>query len=84
MAADLMKLLLEAKTYLWALRFSQTPGLTDKKLEEIKATLAGEGIDVGTLVSLKQLEPSIARAPYPAVQSAVYDDYYYVYYDDYY
>ena len=77
MAADLLKLLLEGKTYHWALRHSQTMDLSPEKIEAVKSTLAAEGIDVATLASLRGLEPSIARSPYPAVQRATYHDTYF-------
>jgi len=77
MAADLSQLLRDAKSYHWALRFAQTRHLTPEALADIKATLAGAGIDVSMLATLRQLEPSIARAPYPAVQRAGHDDFYF-------
>ena len=77
MAADLSQLLREAKTYFWALRYSQTRHLTPEALASIKAALVGAGVDVATLAALRQLEPAIARAPYPAVQRATYEDFYF-------
>jgi hypothetical protein len=77
MAADLLQLLRESKTYLWALRFSETRRLDAQTQAEIKNTLANAGLDVATLASLRQLEPAILRPPYPAVQRATHNDYYF-------
>lgn len=77
MAADLFQLLRESKTYLWALRFSETRNLDARKLAEIKATLAGAGLDIATIAALRGLEPSVLRPPYPAVQRAAHDDFYF-------
>ena len=65
MTENLVKLLSEGKTYLWALRHCQIRGLTAEKIEEIKDALAVDGIDLSTLAVLRQLENSIARGPYP-------------------
>ncbi|MBM3789599.1 MAG: hypothetical protein FJW35_04510, partial [Acidobacteria bacterium] len=77
MAVDLLKLLREGKSYLWALRFSQTRDLAEKKLQEIRKTLAAEGIDPAVLAALRGLEPSVTRSPYPAVQRAHHKEYYF-------
>ena len=56
---DITKLLTEGKTYFWALRqVYEDPAAA-------RATLAAAGIDIPTLLALKQLEPSIARFPAP-------------------
>ena len=57
--ADITRLLAEGKTYFWALRqVYEDPAAA-------RATLAEAGIDIPTLLALKQLEPSIARFPAP-------------------
>ncbi|MFH0813716.1 MAG: cupin domain-containing protein, partial [Pseudomonadota bacterium] len=77
MAANLLKLLSEGKTYLWALRHAQTKDLTPEKIKEIKDALAADSIDLTTLIALRQLENSIARFPYPSVQHAHHKEYYF-------
>ena len=66
MNPNLIKLLFEGKTYLWALRHSQQLGLTEEKIREARDVLAADGIDLMTLVALKNLEYPIARFPYPS------------------
>lgn len=60
-AADLTRLLAEGRTYFWALR-----QVYDDPVRA-RATLAEVGIDVPTLLALKELEPAIARYPAPVV-----------------
>lgn len=59
--ADIARLLTEGKTYFWALRQVYDDPAAARE------ALADAGIDVPTLLALKELEPSIARFPHPAV-----------------
>jgi hypothetical protein len=77
MGADLEKLLSQGKTYLWTLRHAQIRGVTPEKIKEVNESLAADGIDVTTLLALRQLEPCIARSPYPSAQRAHHQDYYF-------
>lgn len=77
MAGKLTHLLTEGKGYLWALRHCQADGLTPEKTGEIRAALEGAGIDLAALAALRQLEPGIARGPYPSVKKAEHTQYYF-------
>lgn len=61
MGSDLGALLAAGRGYYWALRHVHgDPGAA-------RAALAGAGIDLETMLALKQLEPAIARFPSPVV-----------------
>jgi hypothetical protein len=77
MAADLTHFLSQGKTYLWALRFSQRMGVTLDAIKEISETLAKDGIDIASLIALRQLEYPMARFPHPTVNKVVFDDFYF-------
>jgi len=77
MAADLINLLAQGKTFLWALRHGQRQGLTPEIIEKIKKTLAKDGIDLSSLMALRQIEYPMARFPHPAVNQARFDDFYF-------
>jgi hypothetical protein len=77
MAADLINLLAQGKTYLWALRHSQNKGLTTDAVNEIKRDLGKNGLDIFAISALRQLEYPIARSPYPMFNKAVFDDFYF-------
>lgn len=61
MGSDLRALLAAGKTYYWALRHVY------RDPDAARAELADAGIDLETLLALKQLEPAIARYPAPVV-----------------
>ena len=75
MAADLLRLLSEGKTYLWALRQSQDEGITPERANELRVQFADDGIDLPTLMALRQLEYSIARFNHPAAKRIRHDEY---------
>jgi mannose-6-phosphate isomerase-like protein (cupin superfamily) len=77
MTADLLKLLSEGKSYLWALRYGQSQDLSEETINRIKETLAAENIDLSTLAALRQLEPSMARFAHPSVNRLQFDDFYF-------
>lgn len=77
MAGNLMNLLAEGKGYLWALRHCQTDGLTPQKVDEVRSALEKAGIDLAALAALRQLEPGIARGPYPSARKADHTQYYF-------
>jgi hypothetical protein len=77
MAGNLMNLLAEGKGYLWALRHCQSAGQTPESVEKIRAMLEKAGIDLPVLAALRQLEPGIARGPYPSVRKADHTQYYF-------
>lgn len=77
MCADLVKLLSEGKSYLWALRHSQRQGMTSEEVAQIKESLATDGINVSSLMALRQLEYPLARFPHPTVNNAGFDDFYF-------
>ncbi len=78
MTGKLLELLREGKTYLWVLRHCQGRDLSPEKVREIRAALAGDGIDLATLAALRQLEPSMARFPYPSLKRADHSQYYFL------
>jgi mannose-6-phosphate isomerase-like protein (cupin superfamily) len=78
MGADLFKLLSEGKTYLWALRHSQRRNLNEVQIQDIKAAFSENGIDVGTLMALRQFEYAMARYPHPSVQSSHFKEFYFL------
>lgn len=77
MAANLTKLLLEGKTYDWVLRHCQREDLTVERVQEIRKRLAEDGIDLDTLAVLRQLDPFIARSPYPSKKRLDHTQYYF-------
>jgi mannose-6-phosphate isomerase-like protein (cupin superfamily) len=77
MDANLLKLLSEGKTYLWALRHCQQLGLTTDKIHEIRDALAAEGIDLMTLLALKNIEYPIAKFPSPVKNRVHHREYYF-------
>jgi hypothetical protein len=77
MNANLVKLLSEGKTYLWALRHCQQLGLTEEKIREMRDNLAADGIDLGTLMALQKLEYPIAKFPYPSKSHIHHGEYYF-------
>ena len=77
MTANLLKLLSEGKTYLWALRQCQSRDLSSDNRKQIKDALAKDGIDLQTLAALRQLEPSMARFPNPSTGRIQFDDFYF-------
>jgi mannose-6-phosphate isomerase-like protein (cupin superfamily) len=77
MSANLVKLLSEGKTYLWALRHCQQPDLTEAKVREIRDVLAADGIDLATLMALHKLEYPIAKFPHPSKQRIHHREYYF-------
>jgi cupin superfamily acireductone dioxygenase involved in methionine salvage len=77
MASNLVKLLLEGKTYDWVLRHCQGDDLSPARIREIRKRLAEDGIDLGTLAVLRQLDPCIARSPYPSLKRLDHTQYYF-------
>jgi cupin superfamily acireductone dioxygenase involved in methionine salvage len=77
MAANLLKLLSEGKSYLWALRHGQQRGLTEETINGIRETLASEGIDLLTLAALRALEPGMARFAHPSLNTLQFNDFYF-------
>jgi len=77
MTADLINLLAQGKTYLWALRHSQRQNLNAEAVNDIKKLLAADGLDLTTLAALRQLEYPMARFSYPTANKAVFDDFYF-------
>lgn len=77
MTANLLRLLSEGKSYLWALRYGQRQDLSEETINRIKETLATEDIDLSTLAALRQLEPSMARFAHPSVNRLQFDDFYF-------
>lgn len=73
--ADLLRLLSEGKTYLWALRHTHEANLTPERREEIRAQLAADGIDMATLAALRQLELPISRVAHAAKATPRHDEY---------
>jgi hypothetical protein len=63
-SADLMRLLSEGKTYLWALRHSREPGQTPERQNEVRALFAELGLDAEALAGLRELEHAMARYPH--------------------
>ena len=77
MSADIVKLLAQGKNFLWALRHCQQQNLTPDDITTIRTSLAEDGIDLGSLMALRQLEYPIARFSHPTVNKAVFDDFYF-------
>ena len=77
MTANLLKLLSEGKSYLWALRYGQRQDLSEETVLQIKETFAAESIDLLSLAALRQLEPSMARFAHPSVNTLQFDDFYF-------
>jgi hypothetical protein len=78
MATDLIKLLGEGKTYLWALRHSQKVNLDETQIQEIKAAFKEDGLDLSALTALRQVEYAMARYPYPSVQKSHFAEFYFL------
>lgn len=77
MSADLIKLLGEGKSYLWALRHAFQNDPSDDAIETAKSALASLNLDVGVLAAMRQLEYPLARFPYPAATQATFGDFYF-------
>jgi hypothetical protein len=77
MASNLERLLLEGKTFDWALRHCQGENLTPARVREIRENLAKDGIDLATLAVLRQLDPFIARSPHPSLKRLDHSQYYF-------
>ena len=69
MTANLLKLLSEGKSYLWALRHGQQRSLSKETVNGIKEALAAEGVDLSTLAALRELEPGMARFAHPSLNT---------------
>lgn len=78
MTGKILKLFSEGKTYLWAVRHSQTQDLNPERIREIRKALAGDGIDLATLAALRQVEQTLSRFPYPSARRADHTQYYYI------
>lgn len=78
MCADLVKLLSEGKSYLWALRHSQQKDLTEDKIREIEKAFSDSGLDLETLMALRRLEYPLARFPYPVVHRSHLKEFYFL------
>jgi len=77
MTANLLRLLSERKTYLWALRKCHTQDLSPDSKKRIKDALAKDGIDLQVLAALRQLEPGMARFAHPSMNRLQFDDFYF-------
>jgi hypothetical protein len=75
--ADLLRLLAEGKTYLWALRQSQHENMTPELAAELRDRFAADGIDASTLAALRQLEYPIARFARPVAKRIRHGEYLY-------
>jgi len=75
-APDLVRLLADGKTYLWALRQSQQELSPDER-EALRAEFDEAGIDLAALAALRQLEYPIARFTYPAARRVDHREYLY-------
>ena len=72
---DLLTLLAEAKTYLWALRHSREPDMTIARRAEIGGLLSELGIDESILAALRELEHPMARYPHASMARPRHDEY---------
>ncbi len=77
MASNLEKFLLEGKTFEWALRHCQGDDLSPERIQEIRDSLAKDGIDLATLATLRQLNTYMARSAYPSVKRIDHSQYYF-------
>lgn len=77
MSADLLKLLSEGKTYLWALRQGNSDDLTPERIKELRSAFAKDGIDLDTLAAMRHLEYAIAKFPHPSVKAVDYTQFFY-------
>lgn len=72
---DLLSLLGQGRTYLWALRHAREPGLTSARRAEIGELLSDLRIDSTALAALRELEHPMARYPHASHARPRHDEY---------